>query len=68
VKGTRIGGAEITAKHGNFIDNLGGATADDVRHLIEIGEKSVAERFGIVLEREVVVWPEPALPGEGSRG
>jgi len=67
-KGTRIGGAEITAKHGNFIDNLGGATAADVRALIETGERAVEERFGITLEREVVVWPEPALSDEGSGG
>jgi UDP-N-acetylmuramate dehydrogenase len=53
LKGLRIGGAQISMEHANFIVNLGGATASDVLSLIERVRKEVAERFGIYLELEV---------------
>ncbi len=59
LKGLRVGGAEISPRHANFIVNCGGATAADVRTLIERAEATVAERFGVRLERELVLWPEP---------
>ena len=53
LKGTRIGNAEVYEKHGNFIINKGDAKASDVLQLIEKIEKSVYEKKGIKLDREV---------------
>ena len=53
LKGTCIGGAEISLKHANFIVNTGGATAADIEALIELAQNTVREKFGVELEREV---------------
>jgi UDP-N-acetylmuramate dehydrogenase len=53
LKGTREGGAVISALHGNFIINEGGATAADVARLIERARAEVRRRFNIDLEPEV---------------
>jgi UDP-N-acetylmuramate dehydrogenase len=53
LKGRRLGGAEVSRKHANFIVNLGGATADDVLALMAEMRERVRERFGIELEPEV---------------
>jgi UDP-N-acetylmuramate dehydrogenase len=53
LKGTRLGGAEISPLHANFIVNRGRATASDVLGLIEIARKEVRRRSGIRLETEV---------------
>lgn len=53
LKGSRIGGAEISSLHGNFFVNLGGATARDVFELIELARKVVEDRFGVRLELEI---------------
>lgn len=53
LKGTRIGGAEISQKHANFILNTGGATARDVVRLINLIKKSVLEKHGIKLTCEI---------------
>jgi UDP-N-acetylmuramate dehydrogenase len=53
LKGARMGGAVVSEQHANFIENAGGATAADVRHLIERVRCEVKERFGIELETEV---------------
>ena len=55
LKGTRIGGAQISVKHANFIVNVGGATADDVLALMAEMRHRVFERFGIELEPEIRV-------------
>lgn len=57
-KGMREGGAEVSRKHANFIINAGGATADDVRRLVERVRWLVAERFGVVLDLEVRIVGE----------
>jgi UDP-N-acetylmuramate dehydrogenase len=54
LKGHIIGGAQISEKHGNFIINRGGATAADVRALMELCVRTVQERFGIELKSEVI--------------
>ena len=58
LKGHTMGGAQISSKHANFIVNIGGARAADIEALIELAERSVRERFGVVLEREVRIVGE----------
>jgi UDP-N-acetylmuramate dehydrogenase len=58
MKARRCGGAAVPREHANWIVNLGGATAADVKTLIATGQARVAERFGISLQREVVYFPE----------
>ncbi|MGD8244725.1 MAG: UDP-N-acetylmuramate dehydrogenase [Anaerolineae bacterium] len=53
LKGYRIGGAEISEQHANFLTNVGGATAADVMALIEHAQTEVARQFGISLELEI---------------
>ncbi len=53
LKGKKIGGAQISEKHANFIINLGGAKAKDVLALIKFAQKKVKEKFGIKLNTEV---------------
>jgi UDP-N-acetylmuramate dehydrogenase len=53
LKGTRQGNAVISPKHANFIVNLGGAKATDVRTLLELAQREVKERFGEEIEPEV---------------
>ena len=57
LKGYRIGGAEISGRHANFIMNTGNATAQDVFALIEEARVRVLKRSGIELELEVQVLP-----------
>ena len=75
-KGLRIGAAQVSEKHANFIVNLGGATAEDVLAVIREVRRRVAEQFGVVLEPEVrfVGFDRPvaelldvATTGEGER-
>lgn len=61
LKGRRIGRAEVSERHANFIVNLGGAKAEEVRTLMEIARAEVKKKFGIELEPEVRLlgeWPE----------
>jgi UDP-N-acetylmuramate dehydrogenase len=53
LKGTRIGGAQISPLHGNFFINMGRASACDFHQLIELTKRTVAEKFGIALELEI---------------
>jgi len=53
LKGKRVGNAQISEKHANFIINLGGAKAKDVLSLINLAKKKVKKTFGIDLEIEV---------------
>ncbi|MBI3468579.1 MAG: UDP-N-acetylmuramate dehydrogenase [Planctomycetes bacterium] len=56
LKGTRVGGAEVSDRHANFIIAHEGATAQDVLRLIDLVRGKVAERFGIELELEIHIW------------
>jgi UDP-N-acetylmuramate dehydrogenase len=53
LKGTRIGNAEISTKHGNFFVNHGDTRACDVRELIDLTRNTVKQKFGVELELEV---------------
>jgi UDP-N-acetylmuramate dehydrogenase len=53
LKGFRVGAAEVSPMHANYFVNTGGATAADVRGLIEEVQRRVQERFEVLLEPEV---------------
>jgi UDP-N-acetylmuramate dehydrogenase len=53
LKGRRIGSAEISPVHANFFINHGQTKAEDVRALVTLAQKSVAEKFGVNLELEI---------------
>jgi UDP-N-acetylmuramate dehydrogenase len=55
LKGMRVGNAEISQRHANYIVNLGGASSDDVLGLITIVQETVRHQFGVNLELEVRV-------------
>lgn len=65
LKGRRVGGAEISTKHANFIVNRGGASAADIEALIVLARDTVRERHGIALETEVRIVG--ARGSEGAR-
>ena len=58
LKGKRIGGAQISEVHANFIVNHGNAHSDDVIALIRLAQQSVFEKFAINLEPEVRILEE----------
>jgi UDP-N-acetylmuramate dehydrogenase len=58
LKGTRIGGAEVSEVHANFIVNTGQATAEDVLALMDKIRETIAVRDGIALVPEVFVVGE----------
>ena len=53
LRGYRVGGAQVSEKHCGFVINAGGATAADVRALIQDVQNTVYEKFGVMLEPEV---------------
>jgi len=53
LKGTQIGGAQISDKHANFFLNTGNATAADIKALIDLARERVMVQFGVELELEI---------------
>jgi UDP-N-acetylmuramate--alanine ligase len=70
LKGARVGDAEVSPTHANFIVNTGEATSADVIALIRRVRARVAETSGVVLEPEVLLfgasWEEVLGPGRGE--
>jgi len=58
LKGHRIGGALVSPVHANFVVNAGGATASEIRELIDLCRHSVHEHFGVHLRTEIVCLGE----------
>lgn len=56
LKGTRVGGAEVSDRHANFIVTHPQATSADVLRLMDLIRSKVVEQFGVELEAEVKVW------------
>ena len=56
LKGTRLGGAEISDRHANFVVTHDGCKSDDVLRLIDLVRSKIAEQFGVELELEIQVW------------
>lgn len=67
LKGLRVGGAQVSEKHANFLVNAGGATASDLRTLAQRVKTAVQERFSVTLEEEVLyvgdwkTWPDTPI-------
>ena len=61
LKGHRIGGAQISPKHANFIENAGGARTDDAVALMVEARRRAFERFGVELRHEVRFLGLPEL-------
>jgi len=57
LKGFTVGGAQISEKHAGFTINIGNATCQDVISVIEHTENVVKEKFGVMLEREIIYVP-----------
>jgi UDP-N-acetylmuramate dehydrogenase len=62
LRGHRIGGAQISPKHANFIENAGEATTADALALMAEARRRAHERFGVTLEHEVELLGAIALP------
>jgi UDP-N-acetylmuramate dehydrogenase len=61
LKGTRIGGAQISKLHANFFVNDQQASATDIWKLIEVSRRTVLDKFGVNLDLEVEMlgdWPQ----------
>lgn len=56
LKGARVGGAEVSDRHANFIIAQPGAAADDVLRLIDQIHQRIWQQFGYDLERQIQVW------------
>ncbi len=66
LKGKRLGGAMIGARHANFMLNVGGATASEIRRLAEHAAAQVHDRFGVGLEEEALYlgnWSDWVITG-----
>jgi UDP-N-acetylmuramate dehydrogenase len=57
LKGLRIGGAEVSVKHANFVIAHPGCTSEDVMSVVKIIREKVFEKNQIHLESEVQIWP-----------
>ena len=68
LRGFRIGGAQISPKHANFIENAGGATTADVLELIGEARRRALERYGVVLEPEVQLIGGIEIPALSQAG
>ncbi|MBQ8748432.1 MAG: UDP-N-acetylmuramate dehydrogenase [Oscillospiraceae bacterium] len=56
LKGYRVGSAAVSEKHAGFVVNLGGATAEDVKKLLQDVSQKVFASTGISLEPEIRIW------------
>ena len=62
LKGHRIGGAQISPRHANFIENAGGATSADALALMQDARRRAFEQFGVELQHEVELLGDIELP------
>lgn len=62
LRGHRIGGAQISPKHANFIENVGGARTADALALIAEARRRASEQFGVILEPEVQLLGPIEIP------
>jgi len=65
LKGARCGAVEVSTQHANFLMNTGGGTSADFRALIERVQTEVSRQFGVTLEPEIEIVPEPSTDAAG---
>ncbi|MEX0620915.1 MAG: UDP-N-acetylmuramate dehydrogenase [Solirubrobacterales bacterium] len=63
-RGMTIGGARLSEKHANFVDNMGEASTADVIAVMSAARRRVRDEFGVTLEPEVQVMGEVEWPAE----
>jgi UDP-N-acetylmuramate dehydrogenase len=68
LKGQRIGGAQVSPKHANFIENAGGARSEDAVALMAEARLRAREQYGVELRHEVELLGELELPPFGRAG
>jgi UDP-N-acetylenolpyruvoylglucosamine reductase len=66
LRGHRIGGAQISPRHANFIENAGGARSADAVALIAEARRRALDEFGVALEHEVQLLGALVLPPAGA--
>jgi UDP-N-acetylmuramate dehydrogenase len=66
LRGHRIGGAQISPRHANFIENADGARSLDALALMAEARRRALEQFGVELEHEVVLLGDLELPPPGE--
>lgn len=57
LKGYRVGGAEVSHRHANFIITYPGCTTNNILAVLNHVQQTVHERVGVLLQREIIVWP-----------
>ena len=62
LKGHRIGGAQISPRHANFIENAGGARSADALALMHEARRRALEQYGVELRHEVELLGRIELP------
>jgi len=62
LKGYRVGGAQISEKHANFIENVDGATSADVVALMTEARRRAKDQFGVELHHEVQTLGDIVIP------
>jgi UDP-N-acetylmuramate dehydrogenase len=67
LRGHRIGGAQISPRHANFIENADGARSADAIELMAEARRRALEEFGVELEHEVQLLGPIELPAAGER-
>ncbi|MFL5973438.1 MAG: hypothetical protein ACJ750_13720 [Gaiellaceae bacterium] len=67
LRGHRIGGAQISPRHANFIENADGARSADAIELMAEARRRALEEFGVALEHEVQLLGPIELPAAGER-
>jgi UDP-N-acetylenolpyruvoylglucosamine reductase len=65
-RGLAVGGARLSPKHANFVENTGDATTADILQVMAEARRRVYDRFGVVLEPEVQMLGEVSWPQEWS--
>lgn len=66
LKGFRIGGAQVSPRHANFVENADGARSADCVALMAEARRRALDQFGVVLEHEVVLLGGLELPPAGE--
>ena len=63
-RGLQVGGARLSPKHANFVENTGGATTADILEVMAEARRRVHESFGVTLEPEVQILGEVSWPSQ----